>query len=238
MTKEKPFHEMVADKLLAQLEAGTAMFQKLNPDQPIIAFIKPFNPHTNREYNGNNALWLAMQQYNDPRWLTMRQANIIEAKVPKGSKATLISFMKEVDGVSTPQKAWVFNAQQLSNMPSLAESLERLQEHKAALAQQKEAPIEEAPQVLVAGEEVGYNNTTYKIVDVLKRGQVKIEDLATGEKTKISVEDGLYKSLLQAKYQPNLSLGQQNAQGQENHVAVGPDQDNTQDQSQRTGLRR
>lgn len=209
MSNEKPFYETVADKLLAQLEAGTAVFQKLNPDRPGVPFQTPFNPQTNRPYRGSNALWLAMQDYSDPRWLTMRQANILEAKVPKGTKATPISFIKEVEGVATPQKAWVFNAEQLSNMPSLAESLQKLNEYKASLAEQKADHVVDGPaEILVRGDEVGYNNTTYKIADVLKNGQVKIEDLGTGEKTKISTSDGLYKSLLQAKFHPELSQSQ------------------------------
>lgn len=239
MTNEKPFHETVADKLLSQLEAGTAMFQKLNPDgAATVHFQTPFNPQTNKAYRGSNALWLAMQDYTDPRWVTMRQANLLEAQVPKGTKGTPISFVKEIEGVLTPQKAWVFNAEQLTNMPSLAESLQKLNEQKFIVAEQKAvAPAEPVPELLVRGDQVSYNNTTYKIEDVLKRGQVKIEDLSTGEKTKISTSDGLYQSLLQAKFHPGLSAAQSKDAGQQ--VKVIPSLDIPGEElSQRSGLRR
>jgi hypothetical protein len=228
----------VADKLLSQLEAGTAVFQKLNPEKPGVAFQTPFNPQTNKSYRGSNALWLTMQDYSDPRWLTMRQANMLEAQVPKGTKGTPISFIKDVEGVATPQKAWVFNAEQLTNMPSLAESLQKLNEQKAAVAQQKAAPPAEAvAEVLIKGDEVGYKNTTYKIADVLKSGQVKIEDLSTGEKTKISTSDGLYTSLLQAKFHPELAQGKDIESGQQ--VTVVPRLDiPAEEMSPRSGVRR
>ncbi|MNL37073.1 hypothetical protein D3C87_1591940 [compost metagenome] len=41
---------------------------------------------------------------------------------------------------------------------------------------------------------------------MLKRGQVKIEDLTSGEKLKISNTDGLYKSLLIAKNYPAVDI--------------------------------
>ncbi|HZA25297.1 MAG TPA: ArdC-like ssDNA-binding domain-containing protein [Dehalococcoidia bacterium] len=49
---------------------------------------------TNRPYSGINATLLNMAPYNDPRWLTMKQANAKGGKIRKGEKSTLVIFWK------------------------------------------------------------------------------------------------------------------------------------------------
>jgi len=44
-----------------------------------------------------NALWLAMQGHEDPRWMTLKQASFNHWTVEKGAKATLINFVKQTD---------------------------------------------------------------------------------------------------------------------------------------------
>ena len=71
----KPFHEQIAEKLIAELQAGTSPFQKPWTDSNDPAFILPVNPTTSKNYRGLNSLWLAMQGHTDPRWMTLKQAS-------------------------------------------------------------------------------------------------------------------------------------------------------------------
>ena len=54
-------------------------------------------------------------------------------------------------------------------------------------------------QSLNMGEVIEYNNTSYKIHSLLKRGRFKVEDLSTGNNFILSKSDVLYNSLLSAK---------------------------------------
>ena len=145
----KPLHEQIANKLIAALEAGTSPFQKPWSDTDAPAFTIPVNPTTNKNYRGLNSLWLSMQGYSDPRWMTLKQADFAGYTVKEGAKATLINFVKtqnieairDVDGNKikdengktltrttdldkpTITKAWVFNADQINGIPPLAEFL-------------------------------------------------------------------------------------------------------------------
>ncbi|MBF0250772.1 MAG: DUF1738 domain-containing protein [Alphaproteobacteria bacterium] len=80
----------VAEEILVQIERGTAPWQK--PWAPGVVGDKPHNPASNRAYNGINTLWLEMQGYRDPRWLTLRQANEMGASVRAGEKATKVEY--------------------------------------------------------------------------------------------------------------------------------------------------
>jgi hypothetical protein len=55
---------------------------------------------------------------------------------------------------------------------------------------------------LLKGQVIAYNNTAYKVVEVLKGRNLKLEDLTTGAHVKLSPNDGLYGSLLQARNNP------------------------------------
>ncbi|VTU46125.1 DNA primase TraC (plasmid) [Variovorax sp. SRS16] len=140
----KPFHELVADKLIEQLRQGTAPWQRpWVPGEPS-AFI-PMNPTTGKRYRGINAVFLMAQGRDDPRWLTFKQAIAIGAQVRKGEHGTPIQYWKfaeeqqKVDGQGRPivdangqpvmQRvelerprvffATVFNAQQIDGMPPM-----------------------------------------------------------------------------------------------------------------------
>lgn len=57
---KKPFHEVVAEKLIEQLKAGTVPWQKpWSPDEPN-AYL-PMNPTTGKRYKGINAIHLMAQ---------------------------------------------------------------------------------------------------------------------------------------------------------------------------------
>lgn len=88
MEPKKPFHEIVAEKLIEQLKAGTAPWQK--PWAPGDFGSMPMNPTTGNRYKGINAINLMMQGRSDPRWMTFNQAKKEGAQVRKGEKSTMI----------------------------------------------------------------------------------------------------------------------------------------------------
>jgi antirestriction protein ArdC/phage/plasmid primase-like uncharacterized protein len=87
-SEKKPFHAAVAEKLIEQLRAGTAPWQK--PWEPGAEL--PFNPVTGKRYRGINALQLMSEVRADPRWLTYKQAQALEAQVRRGEKGTPIQY--------------------------------------------------------------------------------------------------------------------------------------------------
>ena len=138
----KPFHEIVAEKLIEQLRQGTAPWQKpWEPGQPAAMF--PMNPTTGQRYKGVNAIFLMAQGHDDQRWMTYRQAEVAGAQVRKGEKGTPIQYWKfdeetpKVDGQGQPARnsqgesetvrvklerprvfhATVFNATQIDGLP-------------------------------------------------------------------------------------------------------------------------
>ena len=64
---KEDYAQQVASRLIEQLEAGTAPWQR--PWQPGERFA-PFNPTTDKDYRGMNTVWLMMQGRGDPRWMT------------------------------------------------------------------------------------------------------------------------------------------------------------------------
>ena len=77
------------------LEKGVAPWQKpWNPAEASVAM--PRNPITDRNYRGGNAINLmatALQRgYNDPRWMTYKQASEHGCQVRRGEKGTQIEF--------------------------------------------------------------------------------------------------------------------------------------------------
>jgi putative DNA primase/helicase len=139
--QKKPFHVLVAEKLIGQLEQGTAPWQK--PWEPGADL--PINPVSGKRYRGINALHLMSEGRSDPRWLTYKQARAQDAQVRGGEKGTTIQYWKfteerprEFDGkpilngrgepvtqtikLERPRVffATVFNAEQIDGLPPLA----------------------------------------------------------------------------------------------------------------------
>lgn len=142
--KAKPYHEQVAEALIQQLEAGTAPFQRpWKPGEQLL----PYNAHSGRRYRGANVLNLAMQGRSDPRWITYNQAKSMGAQVRRGEKSTMVRYWQfdedvpkldargnpviGADGKPVKTKvplekprafsAYVFNGEQIENMPPLPE---------------------------------------------------------------------------------------------------------------------
>ncbi|WP_439698138.1 ArdC family protein [Mucilaginibacter sp. AW1-7] len=174
MSNFKPLHEQIAEKLIAELNAGTSPFQKPWTDDSSAAYIVPVNPTTGKNYRGMNALWLGMQNREDPRWMTLKQASYNNWTVEKGAKATLINFVKHTDirpvldeknepvlnengkpktetvRLEKPviTNAWVFNAEQINGIPEWKAAREEM------LAGQTWSPLERAEQLVAVSQAV------------------------------------------------------------------------------------
>lgn len=139
-----PYHQIVANQIIEGLKARTAPW--LKPWEPGIGNGQvPFNPVTGKRYRGINALYLMLNQSDDNRWLTYKQAQSIDAQVRKGEKGTTIQYWKFNDervkeddsgrpvldergnsvkiqvSLERPKVfyAAVFHASQIDNMPEL-----------------------------------------------------------------------------------------------------------------------
>jgi len=141
---KKLFHEVVAERLIEQLQQGTAPWQRpWQPGDP--GSFTPMNPTTGKRYRGINAIHLMSEGRTDQRWLTYKQAAAVGGQVLKGEKGTPIQYWKFTeeqpitDGNGKPilndqgEKltlsvklerprvffATVFNAEQIEGLPPL-----------------------------------------------------------------------------------------------------------------------
>lgn len=168
----KPLQEQIAEKLIAALQEGTSPFQKPWSDDNSAGYVTPLNPTTGKNYRGMNALWLAMQGHDDPRWMTLKQASFNKWSVEKGAKATMINFVKMTDirpvldekgepvlkengkpktetvKLEKPMivNAFVFNAEQIKGIPEWEHALKEKQ------ALQQWSPIERAEKIITTSE--------------------------------------------------------------------------------------
>lgn len=141
---KKPFHEVVAERVIDQLERGVAPWQRpWEPGNP--SSRSPHNAITGKRYKGINSIYLQMQGRADQRWLTYNQAKSVGAQVRKGEKGTTCQkwiFTREeikrdnqgkpiLDAQGKPQKHevrlerpilsmfTVFNAEQVDGLPAI-----------------------------------------------------------------------------------------------------------------------
>jgi putative DNA primase/helicase len=144
--EKKPFHERVAEKIIDQLKAGTAPWQRpWNPAAPGTegGSVLPMNPTTGKRYRGVNVVNLMSEGHTDNRWMTYKQAGAAGAQVRKGEKGTLVQYwkfddeqtlkdaqgkpLKDAEGNTMkvrvelerprPFYAVVFNAEQIDGLP-------------------------------------------------------------------------------------------------------------------------
>lgn len=171
MSKEKiALYEQVARAIVEKLEQGTSPWQKPWINGKDTAFSLPYNPTTGKNYKGMNSIWLMMQDRQDPRWMTFKQAQAHNWQVRKGEKASTINFIKLhdvrtvrdekgkpiLDENGKPKKktvrlinpiittAWVFNAEQIDGLPPLSQ----VQQEK--LDSQKWTNVERAEYIIKA----------------------------------------------------------------------------------------
>ena len=93
--EKRDFRQEVTDRIVNMLEDGVAPWQK--PWEPGRASVgMPMNPTTDKTYRGGNALHLMAtglrKDYEDPRWMTYKQAADQGWQVRKGEKGTQIEF--------------------------------------------------------------------------------------------------------------------------------------------------
>ncbi|SHH16288.1 zincin-like metallopeptidase domain-containing protein, partial [Xylella fastidiosa] len=173
MEPKKPFHEVVAERLIEQLKVGTAPWQR--PWEPGRGGLLPMNPSTGKRYKGINAIYLMSQQRTDPRWLTYKQAEALGAQVRRGEKSTSIQYWKytekqiktddqgrpvlDVKGQPVMEEvrlerprvffASVFNAEQIDGLPTL--------QHNEQTKEQTWDAVERAENILEASEAMIYH---------------------------------------------------------------------------------
>jgi antirestriction protein ArdC len=114
---KKPFHEVVAQNLIEQLEAGTAPWQKPWTAAQGQGFM-PVNASTGKRYRGINAMHLLAQDRADPRWLTYKQAADLGAQVRRGERGTMVQYWKFEDNrTKDDQGEWGTAGQPVANTP-------------------------------------------------------------------------------------------------------------------------
>jgi antirestriction protein ArdC len=136
---KRDHRQEVTDSIVKMLEEGVAPWQK-----PWESAGMPFNPTTEKVYRGGNAIHLMAtglsRGYEDPRWMTYKQAAENGWQVRKGEKGTSIEFWevndKAEEKAGEPSKGdngesakgsqrrlvhrvyTVFNANQLEGVPA------------------------------------------------------------------------------------------------------------------------
>jgi antirestriction protein ArdC len=94
-TSSRDFRQEVTESMIQMLEKGVAPWQQ--PWEPGSTSLSvPFNPTSERPYRGGNAIHLMATAlrggYDDPRWMTYKQASEQGWQVRKGEKGTQIEF--------------------------------------------------------------------------------------------------------------------------------------------------
>lgn len=198
--KKKTFHEVVAEKLIEQLKAGTAPWQRpWQPGEPNSYF--PMNPTSGKRYKGINAIHLMAQGRSDSRWMTYKQAAATGAQVRKGEKGTPVQYWKlseeqtklddsgkpVLDARGKPVKetvklerprvffATVFNGEQIDGLPSLQPAKEQEQTWNALERAEKILEASGAEIKTVPGNRAFYRPSTDSIT-LPERGQFPSAD--------------------------------------------------------------
>lgn len=115
-------YQIITDKIIVAIEAGVCPWRKSWTG--IDGMPKRF---TGQDYRGVNTFLLSLADFNQPIWMTYKQAKKVGAEVKKGSKAmpvTFFNFLKRENketGKETkiPMLRYynVFNVEQLENVP-------------------------------------------------------------------------------------------------------------------------
>jgi antirestriction protein ArdC len=92
---KRDFRQEVTDRIIDMLKNGVAPWQKpWNPAEASVGM--PTNPTTERAYRGGNAIHLMatglQRRYDDPRWMTYKQAADQGWQVRRAEKGTQIEF--------------------------------------------------------------------------------------------------------------------------------------------------
>lgn len=85
----KPYHVEFAEQLIEDLKHGAAPWQKPWGPGELHA---PYNPVSGTVYHGINRVMLSRRGFDDPRWMTLKQANSADLRVRKGEKSQPIVY--------------------------------------------------------------------------------------------------------------------------------------------------
>lgn len=98
---KRDLYQETTDAIVAAIEAGTVPWRKPWKDRIATAFAsdgRPRNAVSGKPYRGANVPLLdcvaMVNGYDDPRWLTFKQARDLDGPVNKGEKGTLVTFWK------------------------------------------------------------------------------------------------------------------------------------------------
>ena len=197
----KPLHAQLADKLIAELKAGTSLFQKPVKDNGMPAFVKPVNPITGKGYTALNAIGLALKGHDDPRWMSLDAASFAKYKIKEGAKGTLINFPKnsEIQAVRTPDgekikgedgktltktvefektkngTAFLFNATQINGIPPLEEYLASQEIQQLSPLERAEKMIADSKAVIVHGGQEAYYDRVKDEIHLPEKDQFENE---------------------------------------------------------------
>jgi putative DNA primase/helicase len=123
MQSKRPFADAVAENVIDALQSGLMPWQRTDAGSAPLAL--PMNPFNGHRYKAANAVHLAAQGRDDPRWLTYDQAQRMGAQVLLGEKGTRVQYWRFHDDkgakLDKPEclTAVVFNAEQIAGMPAL-----------------------------------------------------------------------------------------------------------------------
>jgi antirestriction protein ArdC len=105
----RDFRQEVTDSIIGMLERGVAPWQK--PWEPGASSLGiPFNPTSERAYRGGNAIHLMatglQHGYDDPRWMTYKQASDNGWQVRRAEKGTQIEYweVRQVSDKTQPSR--------------------------------------------------------------------------------------------------------------------------------------
>src|SRR5438105_13790848 len=108
ITAKRDYRQEVTDNIIRMLEEGTSPWQKPWRSG---ALEMPFNPTSDRQYRGANAINLmavgVSRGYDDPRWMTYRQAQEKGWQVREGEKGTAIEYWEFAKGAAAKERTEV-----------------------------------------------------------------------------------------------------------------------------------
>ena len=154
--RSNDYAQEVANQFIEQLQQGTAPWQK--PWEAGQFRDEPHNPINGHSYHGINSLVLSNKEYDDPRWMTYKQAKEQGYQVRKDEKGTQIEYWQwtkdqpvidENGEVQTDAEgndktetirltkpnvfyATVFNAEQMDGVPAYVPARDFDEPHKEA----------------------------------------------------------------------------------------------------------
>lgn len=149
MPKDKDIFQVITDRIIAELEKGTAPWIKPWTGGKVHDITWPRNHVTKHEYRGINVLmlWLeaAAKGYEAGEWLTFKQAKSLGGTVRKGEKGTSVLLWKPFEKLNPEtgrkdklvyaREFFVFNIAQCDGLPerrATAVTAPTLEERNAA----------------------------------------------------------------------------------------------------------